>query len=143
MRNISRAMHNLKTKRLGQWIAAMLAVGMVLAPFCSACCWISVHPAVSNAATEEVSCHHHTSTAGSYAWNHFEGMQHCDSADAAVEPSSSQNSFSLSPAPLFGHSAIFRALIAPARNVEIHLSWSLGLSPQTQTDIVVLNSLRV
>jgi hypothetical protein len=143
MRNIARVMHNLKTKRLGQWIAAMLALGMVLAPFCSACCWISVHPAVSNAATEEVSCHHHTSTAGSYAWNHFEGMQHCDSADAAVEPSSSQNSFSLSHPPLLTDSTISGALIIPPLNVENYLSCSLGLSPQTQTDTVVLTRLRV
>jgi hypothetical protein len=143
MRNIAGAMHNLKTKRPAQWIAAMLAVGIVLAPFCSACCWISVHSAGSSAATEEVSCHHGKSNSGSYAWNHFEGMQHCASADAAVEPPSGRNSFSLSHPPLLTHSTIAGALVIPPRNLEKHLPGTVGLSPQTQANIVLLTSLRV
>jgi hypothetical protein len=143
MRNKTRARHNLKTKRLAQWIAGTLAVGMALAPFCSVCCWISFHSAMSNAATEEVSCHQGKSNSGSPAWNHFESMQHCASADAAVEPPPSQNSFSLSHLPLLTYSTISGALIIPPLNIEKHLPAPIDLSPQTERDSVLLTRLRV
>jgi hypothetical protein len=136
-------MHKLKTKRLAQWIAGMLAVSMVLAPFCNACCWISIHSAVSNAAAEEVSCHHGKPNSGSLAWNHFESMQHCASADAAVEPSSGQNSFSLSHPSLLTHSTISGVSIIPPLKVEKHLPGPGDLCPQTERNSVLLTRLRV
>jgi hypothetical protein len=138
-------MHGLKIKWLARWIAGALAVCMVLVPFCSACCWVSVQVALNSAGAEEASCHH-GSHSGSFAWNHFAAMPHCASADAAVEPvrwddsSSSSSRSSLRSLP---HSLISRATIISALQGKEYFPWPADQSPHTPTISVQMTHLRV
>jgi len=136
-------MHGLKIKWLARWIAGALAVCMVLVPFCSACCWVSVQVALNSAGAEEASCHH-GSHSESFAWNHFAAMLHCASADAAVEPARWHDSSS-SPSSLrsFPYSLISRATIISALHGKEHFPWLADQSAQTPTISVQMPRLRV
>jgi hypothetical protein len=136
-------MHGLKIKWLMRWIAGALAVCMVVVPFCSACCWVSVQVAVNSAGAEEASCHH-GSHSGSFAWNHFAAMLHCASADAAVEPARWHDSCgSRSSLRSLPHSLISRAAIISALQGKEHFPWPADQFAHTPAISVQMSCLRV